>query len=66
MTATTITRGQVRPGDTLVDALGRPYFRVTEVHQARARGYVVFFGTRLLGGDGQEGGHRAGTVVVAR
>ena len=67
MTQFTILRSQVRPGDVLIDAIGRPFFRVTEVHQARAKGYLVFFGDNLVPGrDGQAGGHRSDTVTVER
>jgi hypothetical protein len=72
-----VERRAVRPGDLLIDATGRRYFRVDSVHPARARGYVVFFGVRLVAGGGndrpdpagssaREGGNRTGRVSVAR
>jgi hypothetical protein len=63
-----VPRSAVRAGDVLVDAIGRPFFRVQEVHQARRRGYVVFFGDVLSKTyDGQSaGGHRSVVVNVYR
>ncbi len=58
----------VRPGDTLLDCVGRPYFRVTRVDQARAKGYLVFSGENLQHRDGAQtaGGHRSNPVTIRR
>lgn len=66
--STHIQNRDVRPGDVLVDAIGRPYFRVDAVHPARARGYVVFTGQSLQHRDGARtaGGHREDMVTVQR
>lgn len=68
MATYTVMMSDVRPGDTLLDCTGKPYFRVTEVHQARAKGYLVFFGESLQHRDGARsaGGHRTQPVTVER
>lgn len=75
MSATRIVRMEVRwrdvrPGDMVLDHLGRPMFKVSSVNQARSRHYMVCFGEpqRLpQQATGQSvGGHRDNTVTVER
>ena len=63
-----ITNADVRPGDTLLDCTGQPYFRVSEVHEARAKGYIVFYGENLRYRDGAQtaGGHKSNNVWIRR
>jgi len=62
-----VTRAQVRPGDILLDYKGDFLTRVVEVHDARARGYVVWY---CEGEDGRRmqnaGGNKTGTVSIER
>jgi hypothetical protein len=52
---TTVERRNLRRGDELLDTLGRPFFRVECVDQARAKGYVVVTGYRLVRGSDDDG-----------
>ena len=65
MRTITISYARVKVGDVLIDAMGRPFFRVTEVHQARKPGYLVFFGDNLVRRDGvTAGGHKSNFVTI--
>lgn len=59
---------EVRAGDRVCDALNRPYFRVTSIHPARAKGYIVCMGENLM--EGREGntagGFGANEIFVER
>ena len=63
-----VQRKEVRAGDDLVGWNGKPFFHVTRVDRARARGYLVFSGYRL---DRPamlctEGGNDTGVVQILR
>jgi hypothetical protein len=59
-------RQELVAGDVVCDEFGTPLYRVTSVHRAKAKNYLVIWCVPLARGfeNGQTSGHRHDRVMV--